>query len=287
LFVAAFADAALGVLGAYLRQVILILGPLAVLGAALFFVIRRTQRLLNTTFGWKAVVYTTGWLGTPIHELSHALVGKLFGIKIVEVKLFDPDPKTGVLGYVNYQAPQRRLGELPQWVGTFFMGIAPLLAGTAVILGAFVLLVQPEVDGRYQRAFLELSAQVGGGDWPAATQSLGYFVHAVFGEIFAPGWSTQWQRWVFLYVTIAVGGHLAPSHADLRGAWPGFLTLLALGLLANVTALLAGADPTAATRAATRALSPLGCLLLLTLVLNTGVLACAELLAFALGRRRA
>ena len=85
------------VLEALLRQVFLGLGPLLALGVALFAVQRWSQRFWTQALGWRGVVYATGWLGTPVHELSHWLVGRLFGVKILEVRPFKPDERTRVL----------------------------------------------------------------------------------------------------------------------------------------------------------------------------------------------
>lgn len=278
-------QAALGVLAAYLRQIVLVLGPVALLGVLLYCVIRHTQRLFQGTFGWKPVIYTTGWLGTPVHELSHAFVGKLFGIKLLSVKLFDPDPRSGVLGHVTYQQPPRHWTYTHQWIGTFFMGIAPLLIGSGLVALAFTLLIQPEVDGRYADAFRELSAQIGHGAFDEAARALGGVVRTLFAATFAAGWATRWQTWVFLYLALAIGAHLAPSRADMEGGWPGFLVLLGVGLLANVIATLLGADPAAATTWLQHALGPLVGVLFLVLLINTGWLLVALVLSLLGGSR--
>ena len=53
------------------------------------------------TLGYKPALYISGWLGTPIHELSHASMAIIFGFKVRQVDLFKPEAD-GTLGSVVY-----------------------------------------------------------------------------------------------------------------------------------------------------------------------------------------
>jgi hypothetical protein len=53
----------------------------------------------------------------------------------------------------------------------------------------------------------------------------------------------SWQFWVFLYLALCVGMHLAPSPDDYQGAWGGGLLLLLVLYLANLLSLMFGAAP--------------------------------------------
>lgn len=78
-----------------------------------------------------AVYKATSFIGTPVHELAHALVCIVFGMRIVGAKFFalPGGMKNRQLGYVNFtynpNSPIHLLGRLIQ-------GIAPLIAGGAV-----------------------------------------------------------------------------------------------------------------------------------------------------------
>src|SRR5438445_154926 len=123
-----------------------------VLGVLLHVTERGTQTWLERAIGWKGVVWWTGWLGTPVHELSHAAVSLCFGHRIDELKLFEPHPEDGVLGYVKYSYPTS-----PAWrhglgtVGSFFSGVAPLFGGSLVLLVALRLLA-PGSEGIFAEA---------------------------------------------------------------------------------------------------------------------------------------
>jgi hypothetical protein len=270
---------------AFLRQVFGGFGALVLVATALFFVQRFTQRMLVAGMGWRAVVTWTGWLGVPVHELSHVIVAKLFRIKVVDFKLFQPDPRTGVLGYVRFVEPKLQLNQLHKVIGTFLMGVAPLFGGTLVLMLAFNLLIYPEADGRYFRQANALASLIGSGNPSEIGQGSLEFLRQLVNEVFRYG-AKDPRPWLFMYITLAVGAHLAPSDADLENGRVGLLVILGLGLLANAIALLAGLDPSAATRAMVRVTGPLSALLLAALMLNLANLVVCALVALVASKLR-
>lgn len=261
------------------RQLVLGFGLIAVLGLVLFLLQKWTFLLLSRAIGFKGVILWTGWLGTPIHELSHVLVGKLCGIEITEVKLWDPDPKAGVLGYVRYVVPPMDLRHLPAVLGTFFMGIAPLFGGALVLLLALHWLA-PRPDIAWTEA--ERLAQLVQGASPEAV-GRGFFalLGQVYQAVFAQG-AGSWRPWLLLYVTLAVGSHLAPSRPDLEGGLPGLVVALVLVALVDAVLLLLGRDPSRGAEALARITGPVAVLLILATVLCAGNLALAGVLSWIL-----
>ena len=59
------------------------------------------QRLVYRYSG-KRGLYVTALVGVPVHELSHAIMALVSGLKITRLSLFSPDPQTGQLGSVHF-----------------------------------------------------------------------------------------------------------------------------------------------------------------------------------------
>lgn len=274
-FVRALAEAWFRQLGAFL------LWPL-VLGVVLHLLERATQAFLSKALGWRGIVWWTGWLGTPIHELSHAAVGTLFWHKIHEIKLWEPHPEDGVLGYVRYSIPESPPPlKAYATVGQFFSGIAPLFGGCAVLLLALRLLAPG-----YDRALDEAGRYAVTLGTASGREYLDGFlalVRGVYASVFADGYAS-WRPWVFLYVALAVGAHMAPSPTDIKGGLAGFCLFLVLLLVGDAVALALGADPGRAVGWLGQISGAASALLLIAVVVNIGNLAFAFVLGNTVGR---
>ena len=106
-----------------LLQTVYFVGNVFLIG----FVIDRLNRLFYRTVGnSRAVCYATGIIGTPIHELSHALMCVLFGKKITKIVLFQPADEMGRMGYVEFAGSEKNL--YARFIGNYFVGTAPVLS---------------------------------------------------------------------------------------------------------------------------------------------------------------
>jgi len=219
------------------------IAPLVVFTWIIHFLEWFMQQRLSRRFGWNSVMLT-GWLGTPIHELSHALMCGIFQHKIIDMALFQPDKKAGRLGYVTHTYTR---GNLFQEIGTFFIGIAPLIGGTAVLL-ALLMLFFPDVG----RASLFTSTS----DlslWEQTQNSL----QGLFSGLFQSSNLANWKLWTFLYLVICVGSHMAPSTSDYQGAKKG-ATLVLLGLVVvSILVVMTGSGTNATLEFLTPILAPI------------------------------
>lgn len=177
----------------------------------------------------KAVCYATGFIGTPIHELSHALLCLVFLHRIDEIKLFQFDDGSGVLGYVNHSYNKRNVY---QQMGNYFIGIAPILVGTLIVFFSTQLLL-PD-------AFVRIGGQLsvlagisdGGISWNSLSvvfQTLGVMIGTVFGAI-----TTGWQWWLFILIVFCIALHMNLSGADIKGSLRGLPFVILILVVLNL-----------------------------------------------------
>jgi len=182
---------------ATINHLVWLLGPIFIFGLLLHLLARFTRNTYIKSVGTKLDVIITGWIGTPIHELGHALFCILFRHRIVEMKLYSPDPSSGTLGHVShtYNSKSRY-----QKIGNFFIGIGPILFG-AVVLYALMYFLMPEMLAM--------------GSW-----------QSILSGIFDRGNLLNWHFWVFLYLSFCIASHMELSPADIKGAGSGLITFI-------------------------------------------------------------
>jgi hypothetical protein len=221
-------------------QLLVLLGPLAVAVAALNLSSAALMRSALRLLGPRGFLLAFGWLGTAVHELSHALFCLLFGHKIAELKLFDPGAKSGSLGFVRHAYDQRNPYHQ---LGNLFIAIGPVLVGAAALTAAAVLLLG---GGDLGAPFAGDGRALGGGPSAGALArrilESAQALAALVASGGPPGW---WRVAAFAYLAIAIGSLMGMSREDLVGALPGLAAAIALLLLVNlVAALVAGATLT-------------------------------------------
>lgn len=262
-------------LHATLWQLALVLGPASVCAFVLHQIERVTSHALTRTFGWRASLLT-GWIGTPVHELSHVFACVVFMHEIEEVKLFAPDAETGTLGLVRHRAPR---GNPWAAVGRLFIGVAPLLGGTFV-LWMLARTLWPEAE---LHALASLAPAT-----DAAAAMRGAARHAWEGAlgVLSPAHLLEPRFWLFLVLATCVGTHLSPSRDDLRGAaWGAVALVFTLWLVNLGAALFGGVDALSIDRVAGFT-APLIGLLVLAILLSLPVLAAVLLLTELVERTR-
>ncbi|MFN9364361.1 MAG: hypothetical protein ACK6CE_06110 [Planctomycetota bacterium] len=216
------------------------------------------QGRLARQFGWRAVLWT-GWLGTPVHEFSHAIACWIFQHRVDEIRLFDPDLEEGRLGYVRHSY---RRGNLYQEIGNVFIGTAPLLGGSVVLVLLtwlfFPAAIRTAFDAARQLEFTSLSSSISQ-LLKAASSSL--------GVILDPENLLKPRLWVFCYFVLCIASHMAPSRTDYAGSLRGAVLLLALLAIASIGISAAGGSPQLIAWSVLQAVAPLWGVALLALAI--------------------
>jgi len=206
-----------------------------IFGLLIHFISQLTFKSLERSFGSRGV-YFVAWLGTPIHEMGHALFCIIFLHRIVDIKFFKPDPLTGTLGYVSHT-----WNKANPWavLGNFFIGIGPVLLGCAVLFATFYFLI-PDSSRVWDSIIFKVN-EIGesnsiGSNWAAFQGSSLALVKLIFT---IPN-LTGWQFWVFVYLSICVASNIRLSPSDIKGSLSGMGCIILIFLLINFLGLITG-----------------------------------------------
>ncbi len=140
--------------------------------------------------------------GTILHELSHFFAALFTGCTIVSVSLFKVNPKTGVMGYVEYLQPSDK------WVvfRNFVIGFAPFLGCGMMVLGLYYL----QAEGNVVSVSV-VDVESAGGLFDSLVGVLSSF----YGTLVSSGLSGV-SFWLILYLQVCFGLGAASSTQDLK-----------------------------------------------------------------------
>ena len=180
------------------------------------FIIALLNKGFYRNFGSSAltVCYITGFIGTPVHECSHALMCLIFGHKITDMKLFQVGAHDGTLGYVEHSYNQRN------WyhrIGNFFIGVAPV-----TVISTLLFFLSNWLTPGMMGSFVSVNFQ-------------GNFFGGI-GQIFTilGVYAVTWQFWVYLLLAIFLSLHMTMSGPDIKGSLAGMVSLLVPLLLIDI-----------------------------------------------------
>jgi len=206
-----------------------------IFGLLIHFISQLSFKSLGNSLGPKGT-YLVAWLGTPIHELGHALFCLIFGHRIEDMKIFTPDPNSGTLGYVYHTWNPKNPWHV---LGNFFIGIGPVVLGCAVLFGLFYFLI-PDSGTVWNTIITNVSNLEKGapiGSYPVVFRDSAL---AIIKLIFTWDNLAFWRFWVFLYLSICVASNIRLSWADVKGSLSGLGCIIMPFLILNLILLLAG-----------------------------------------------
>lgn len=188
-----------------------LIGAIVIIGLILGFMRNTSMKNYQQKFGKKAI-YATGIIGVPVHELSHLIVAKAFGHKINDVKLFKFNTDNGTLGYVNHSYNPKNIYHQ---IGNFFIGIAPILGGSLIIIFLLKIFVPSSLESA--SGLLSVNGVIS-------------FLRSIFSL-------SNFKRpefYLFLYLVFNICSHISLSKADIKGAFGGIIFIFLILFILNI-----------------------------------------------------
>jgi hypothetical protein len=223
-----------------LYQFLSLFGFILIFGLLLYFISRSTRKAFSNSGHSKLDIYFTGWIGTPVHEIGHAVFCILFGHRIKEIKLFKPNSEDGTLGYVKHLYDSKSLF---QQIGCFFIGTGPIVFGT-IVLFLLLYFLLPN--------YREISQIISGNtltgynfiDLLKNTGSMAITGFQLLSGIFSPENFKEPYFWLFIYLSFCVSSHMQLSPSDLKSMLIGLITILLIFLIVNLATSFVGVNIT-------------------------------------------
>ncbi len=225
----------LNVLILSVTELIYLLGILIAAGFLLGWIESVSNRWAYQAFG-KPGIMLTSVIGTPVHELGHALMCLIFGHKIISIKLLDINPSNSTFGYVNHSYNKHNLYQVS---GNFFISLGPIFSGTAAIL-FFMYALEPDTFKALQKYVI--SAPLDSISITDFIKWSGHSIMIVFRGIFNSGSFGAPNFWMFLLLAICTASHIALSKEDIQNAKSGLIVTFFVMVLFNAVALLFGIE---------------------------------------------
>lgn len=208
------------------------LGAVVICGLAVSLCRKLFVSMMGGGFG-RGVVMTTSILGTPVHELGHALMCLLFGHKITDMALWQPRAQDGNLGFVTHAYRKRNPYHV---LGNLFIGIGPIFSGLGVLTLA-LWLGFPQSFSEYAATSVGM-ATAGEGELAIMGEGL-KMIPRMWQELTQGETASLWGKIIALLVIFSVAQHISLSPADIRGALSAIpLYLVLILLLTGVCGLL-------------------------------------------------
>lgn len=206
-----------------------------IFGLLIHLISQLTFKSLGNAFGPKGT-YLVAWLGTPIHELGHALFCLIFLHKIEQIHFFKPDEATGTLGYVYHTWSKKNPWHV---IGNFFIGVGPVVLGCAVLFGLFYFLI-PDSGSVWNTIITNVSNIEKGSPLASYLTVFRDSALSIIQLIFTWSNLALWQFWVFLYLSICVASNVRLSWLDIKGSLSGLGCVILPFLILNLILLLTG-----------------------------------------------
>lgn len=177
-----------------------------------------------------AVFYASSVVGTPVHELGHALMCIPFGHRITDMKLLMmPSRRSRTLGYVEHSHNTKN-----PWAvfGNLFIGFGPIFSGLGVMILVLTLCFPTQWN-----AYLDTSRTLV--ESGASVQESLSSVFSLLFSLFDRFQEDALRSVIGMIIILSVSQHITLSFADLRGCVTALLMYTGIVVVfAGVTMLL-------------------------------------------------
>lgn len=205
-------------------QILLTVGVIVIFGYIIALCRRAFCRILGRA--GNKILLATGIVGTPIHELSHALMCLIFGHKIKQIKLYQPNSIDGTLGFVTHSYNKKNVYHQ---IGNFFIGVAPIICGSGFLF-LLMRLLTPQISFDMWDSLKAVSS--------GSLESYFGFVGDFLGSLFDTSNLGSVSWWIFIILAIMISSHMELSGPDIKGGAAGFAFIAVLLLTIDVLLFL-------------------------------------------------
>lgn len=211
-------------------QVLYTLGSIIMCGFLLGMIGRKSNEFMQKSFGWKGIL-VTAIIGTPVHELGHAVMCVIFRHKIDDIKLIRPfaSKHDGIMGFVNHSYNPK---SLYQKIGSFFIGVGPIIFGSFAMFLAMRFLMS-KMYNNFHTFVLEEYKKVVGFDNTFFIGLKNVFIQLT-RELFSYSNLLSLKFWVFIFIIISIASHMALSFADIKESARGIVFIYIISLFLSL-----------------------------------------------------
>ncbi len=173
------------------------------------------------------VLYASSVVGTPVHELGHALMCIPFAHRITDMKLLlPPSRRSRTLGYVEHSYNRKN-----PWAifGNLFISFGPIFSGIGVMILVLTLCFPAQWNAYLDssRAMVESGASVG---------EMSTIIFSLLFSLFERFDEDAVRSVVGLIIMLSVSQHITLSFADLKGCFTALLMYTGvLAIFAGIT----------------------------------------------------
>lgn len=208
-----------------LSQILVIFFSIAIVGFLIYCVNQIFLKVIKNRVSY----IVTGLIGTPLHELSHAVMCIIFAHKINDIKLFQMPDEDGVMGYVENNYNPRNIYQL---MGNFFIGVAPIICGAGIIY-LLIMLLLPNAHNeinQYLNDYVVIRTKDSSISFFAYEMKVLYELFKIV--LFEIKTGILW--FIFVILALCISQHMQLSPADILGALKGLPFFSIIILLLNM-----------------------------------------------------